>query len=56
MEKYKILMEINRKSIFAEEISDIEKEEAVSILLNGICCQEDILKYKKTYEGKSRNG
>lgn len=47
MEKYKILMEINRKAIFAEEISDREKEEAVLILLNGICCQEDVLKYKK---------
>lgn len=47
MEKYKILMEINRKSIFAEEIPIIEKEEAVSIFLKGICCQEDVLKYKK---------
>ena len=47
MEKYKILMEINKKAIFAEEISDTEKEEAVSVLLNGICGKEDILKYKK---------
>ncbi|MDE7278107.1 MAG: hypothetical protein K2N26_00035, partial [Oscillospiraceae bacterium] len=47
MEKYKILMEINKKAIFAEEISDAEKEEAVSVLLNGICRKEDILKYKK---------
>lgn len=47
MEKYKILMEINRKAIFAEEISDIEKEGAVSALLNGICRKEDIVKYKR---------
>ena len=47
MEKYKILMEINRKAVFAEEISDVEKEETVSVLLNGICCKEDILKYKR---------
>lgn len=47
MEKYKILMEINRKAIFAEEISDIEKEEALSVLLNGICRKEDIIKYKR---------
>ena len=47
MEKYKILMQINRKAIFAEEISDAEKEEAVSVLLNGICFKEDIIKFKK---------
>lgn len=40
-------MELNRKEIFAEEISDGEKEEAVSILLDGVCCREDIQKYKK---------
>ncbi|MDE6763150.1 MAG: hypothetical protein K2J73_05680 [Oscillospiraceae bacterium] len=47
MEKYKILMEINKKAIFAEEISDAEKEKAVSVLLNGVCHKEEILKYKK---------
>ena len=47
MEKYKILIDINRKAIFEEEISDYEKEEAVSILVNGICCKEAVLKYKK---------
>lgn len=47
LEKYNILMEMNRKIIFAEEISNIEKEKNVSILLNGICGKEDILKYKK---------
>ena len=47
MEKYRVLMEINRKIIFGEEISGTEKEEAVSILLGGIRCKEDILKYKR---------
>lgn len=47
MEKYKILMEINRKLVMSEEISDIEKQEALSTFLNGICAKEDILKYKK---------
>lgn len=47
MEKYRILMEMNRKAIFSEEISDSEKEEAVSDLLNGICCKEEIYNYKK---------
>lgn len=47
MEKYKILMEANRKMIFAEEISDAEKAETVSLLLNGISCKDDILNYKK---------
>lgn len=47
MDNYKILMEINRKIVFAEEISEAEKEEAVSVLLKGICCKEEILKYKK---------
>lgn len=47
MEKYKILMEINRRLIFNEEITDIEKAEVVSAFLNGICCEEDIYKYKK---------
>lgn len=47
MEKYRILMEISRRSVFAEEIAAAEKEEAVSALLNGICCKEDVLNYKK---------
>lgn len=47
MEKYRILMEINRKAIFAEEISEAEKEKAVSAFLNGICGKEERLKYKK---------
>jgi len=47
LEKYKILMEINRKEIFGEEIPDSEKEQAVDTLLNGICDREVILQYKK---------
>ncbi len=47
MEKYKILMEINRKLVFGEEIQDREKEECISILLNGICDKEDVSRYKK---------
>lgn len=47
MEKYKILMEMNRKTVFGEEISDSEKKEAVSVLLNGICDKEEVSKYKK---------
>lgn len=47
MEKYKILVETNRKLVFAEEISDVEKADTVSVLLNGISCKEDILRYKK---------
>jgi len=47
LEKYKILMEINRKMLFGEEISAAEKKEAVSVFLNEISSREDILKYKK---------
>lgn len=47
MEKYKILMEMNRKIVFGEEIPDREEEEAVTILLNGICDKEEVSKYKR---------
>ncbi len=47
MEKYKILMETNRKMIFAEEISDIDKTQIVSTFLNGICSKGDIIRYKR---------
>ena len=40
-------MELNRKMIVGEEISDVEKQEAVSIFLNGICDREAVVKYKK---------
>lgn len=47
LEQYKILAELNRKAVFAEEISSAEKEQAISVFLSGIRCKEDILKYKK---------
>ncbi|MDE6725533.1 MAG: hypothetical protein K2J79_08000, partial [Ruminiclostridium sp.] len=47
MEKYQILMEMNRKALFAEEISDIEKEKAVSVFLNGISRKEEIQRFKR---------
>lgn len=47
MEKYKTLMELNRKAIFGEKISDTEKEEAVSLFFSGICAKEAVWKYKK---------
>ena len=47
MEKYDLLMEINRKLSLGEEISATEKEDVVSVFLNGICDREAVLKYKK---------
>lgn len=47
MNQYQTLMELNRKAIFAEEITDAEKKKAVSVFLNGICSKGDILTYKK---------
>ena len=47
MDKYNVLMELNRKMVFGEEITDAEKIEAVSVFLIGICDKDDILKYKK---------
>lgn len=47
MENYKLLMKISRKEVFGEEISGIEKQETISILLNGISCSEDVTRYKK---------
>ena len=41
MENYRVLMEINRKEIFGERISNKEKQEAVSVLLNGVSRRED---------------
>ena len=42
-----MLMEINRKQMSGEEISDAEKKEVVSVFLNGVCNKEEILRYKK---------
>ena len=47
MEKYKMLMEINRKLVCGEDISVAEKKEVVSVFLNSVCDKEEILKYKK---------
>lgn len=47
MKNYQILMEINRKEVFAEEVSNAEKQEAVAAFLEGISREEDILRYKK---------
>lgn len=47
MEMYKVLMEINRRMLLGEEISSDEKEEVVSVFLNGVYSEEDIMKYKK---------
>ncbi len=47
MEMYKLLMEINRKLVFGEEIPDAEKKDAVAVFLNGVCDKEEIFKYKK---------
>lgn len=47
METYKALMETNRKMVFAEKISDAEKTEIVSVLLDGRCNKEDSFRYKK---------
>lgn len=47
LENYRILMEINRRMILGETITDNEKQKAITVLLNGIACGEDIRKYKK---------
>ncbi len=52
MEKYQILMEMNRRIVFGEEIPDTEKEEAVSLLLDGVCDQEEVSKYKRRMKAK----
>lgn len=46
-ENYQQLMEVNRKQVFAEIISDEEKQRVVQQLLNGAACQEDLIRYKK---------
>lgn len=47
LRNYRVLTELNRKEIFAEEIPEPEKQEAVSALLSGAACSEDVAKYKK---------
>lgn len=47
MKKYKTLMELNRKEIFHEEISDQEKAEALFVFLSERSAEEAVRKYKK---------
>lgn len=47
LEMYELLLEINRKEIIGEEMSQREREDAVSVFLSGICDKEEIVKYKK---------
>lgn len=53
LEKYKTLIEINRKIVFGEKISGEEKKNAVSVLLNGICDKEEVSKYKRRMKVKA---
>ena len=53
MEKYKILMEMNRKMVFGEVVPDTEKQEAVSVLLNGISDEEEVLRFKRRMKVKA---
>ena len=47
MEKYNLLIELNRKLSSGEDISAFEKENAVSVFLKGICPKEELFKFKK---------
>lgn len=47
MEKYKTLIEINKKLVFGEEISEAEKRDFVLVFLSGICAKDENLRYKK---------
>lgn len=47
MKNYKILMEANRKEIFADDVSNKEKQEVVASLLQGIAYGQDAHKYKR---------
>lgn len=46
MSNYYLLMELNRRIIVNADISFSEKQEAVSVLLDGVACLDDIVKYK----------
>lgn len=48
MEKYNLLIELNRKLSSGEDISAFEKENAVSVFLKGICPKEELFRYKKS--------
>lgn len=47
MELYQLLMEMNRKEVFGEEISEMEKEQAVSVFLSDMRSPEEIQSYKR---------
>ncbi len=47
MEKYNLLIELNRKLSSGEDISAFEKENAVSVFLKGICPKQEVFQYKK---------
>ena len=47
MEKYNLLIELNRKLSSGEDISAFEKENAVFAFLKGICPKEELFKFKK---------
>lgn len=46
METYRMLMEMNRKEILGEEITDAENGKAAALFLNSVCTREEILSYK----------
>lgn len=48
MRKYDLLIELNRKQELGEEISDMEKSQAVSAFLNGISDRGKVLRYKRS--------
>lgn len=47
MEKYNLLIELNRKLSSGEDISAFEKENAVFVFLKEICPKEELFKFKK---------
>ena len=46
IENYKVLITVVHKEKSGEEFSLEEKQEIVTILLNGVACKEDVKKYK----------
>lgn len=48
MEKYVLFMELNRRQILGEEMTNEEKKQAVSVFLNGVSDREKVLRYKKS--------
>lgn len=44
---YHLLTNVIKREVFGEPFTNPEKQEAVLTFLNGLACQEDILKYTK---------